>query len=137
VTPTETPVTPEAVAPTANAASGKMTGLKKLWLKLTSSGEVLGLAGVGSIHVEMKDGTTQDIGLGKIKKLLVGAGTQSATDGSNITASGEDKSTGWQRLWLKLGMSGEMSGRPLRLELKDGTVQEFSPAQVKKISFKK
>jgi hypothetical protein len=137
VAPTETPVTPDAVAPTSNAAPAKITGLKKLWLKLTSSGEVLGLAGVGSIHIEMKDGTTQDIGLGKIKKMMVGAAAQSATDGSNITASGEDKSTSWQRLWLKLGMSGELNGRPLRLELKDGTVQEFSPAQVKKISLKK
>ena len=140
VTPTGTPTTTDASTPTATPATGKMSGLKKLWLKLSSSGEVLGLAGVGTLHVEMKDGTAQDIGLTKIKKVLVGEPTQSPTDGSNVTASGEDKSTGWQRLWLKLGMAGELagsSGRPLRLELKDGTIQEFSSAQVKKVSFKK
>jgi len=124
----------------ANPTAGKATGLKKLWVKLTSVGEVLGLAGVGALHVEMKDGTAQDIALGKIKKVLVGGATQSPTDGSNVTASGEDKSTSWQRLWLKLGTAGELAisnGRPLRLEMTDGTIQEFSAARVKKISLKK
>ena len=124
---------------TTTPTAGKATGLKKLWLKLTSVGEVLGLAGVGALHVEMKDGTAQDIELGKIKKVLLGA-SQAPADASNITASGEDKSTSWQRLWLKLGAAGELAvsnGRPLRLEMNDGTVQEFSAAKVKKISLKK
>ena len=128
--------TDSTTAPTA----GKATGLKKFWLKLSAAGEVLGLAGLGTLHVEMKDGTAQDIGLGKIKKVLLGGATQAPTDGSNITASGEDKSTSWQRLWLKLGAAGELAasnGRPLRLEMNDGTVQEFSAAKVKKISLKK
>jgi hypothetical protein len=117
--------------------AGKATGLKKLWLKLSSVGEVLGLAGVGALHVEMKDGTAQDIELTKIKKVLVGG---APSDGSNVTASGEDKSTSWQRLWLKLGTAGELAvsnGRSLRLEMNDGTVQEFNAARVKKISLKK
>jgi hypothetical protein len=121
-------------------ATGKVSGLKKFWLKLSSAGEVLGLAGIGVLHLEMKDGTAQDIGLGKIKKVMVGEVTQAPADGSNITPSGEDKSTGWQRLWLKLGSAGELAGltgRAFRLEMKDGTVQEFSPAKVKKVSFKK
>ena len=139
VTPTGTPATTD-VTPSPTAATGKMSGLKKLWLKLSSAGEVLGLAGIGSLHVELKDGTAQDIALGKIKKLLVGEATQAPAGGSNVTASGEDKSTGWQRLWLKIGSVGELagsSGRPLRLEMKDGTVQEFAPANVKRVSFKK
>ena len=140
VTPTGPPPTTDAITPTPNTATTKTSGLKKLWLKLSSAGEVLGLAGVGSLHVEMKDGTTQDIALRKIKRVLVGESTHVPTDGSNVTASGEDKSTGWQRLWLKLGIAGELAGsngRPLRLELKDGTIQELSSAQVKKVTFKK
>ena len=80
------------------------------------------------------------IGLNRIKKVSVGEATQDPTDGSNVTPSGEDKSTGWQRLWLKLGTAGELvgsSGRPLRLEMKDGTVQEFVPGRVRRVSFKK
>jgi hypothetical protein len=131
-------------APTATAATpataGKVSGFKKLWLKLSAAGEVMGLAGIGALRLEMKDGTTQEISLGKIKKVLMGEATSAPTDGSNLTASGEDKSSGWQRFWLKLGGAGDFTGignRPLRLEMKDGTVQEFSPAKLKKISLKK
>jgi len=140
VTPTEAPATTDVSASAPNPATGKTSGLKKLWLKLSSAGELLGLAGGGSLHVEMNDGTAQDIGLGKIKRMLVGEATQAPTDGSNVPASGEDKSTGWQRLWLKLGTAGELAGsngRPLRIEMKDGTVQEFTPAKVKKVLFKR
>jgi hypothetical protein len=139
---TETPIPPVtgSTATTVNPALAKISGLKKLWLKLSAAGEVLGLVGVGALHLEMKDGTTRDIGIGKIKKFLVGEATQTSADGSNLTPSGEDKSTGWQRLWLKLGSASELTGlngRPLRLEMKDGTVQEFTPLQVKKVSFTK
>jgi hypothetical protein len=134
--PTDPHATPEAGTPT----SGKSSSLKKLWLKLSSAGEVLGLAGAGTVRVEMKDGTTQEIGLARVKNLLVGEATQASADGSNVTASGEDKSTGWQRLWLKLGNAGELAGssaRPLRIEMKDGSIQEFAPSKVKRVSFKK
>jgi hypothetical protein len=125
---------------TASPAAGKATGLKKFWLRLSKVGEVLGLAAAGLLHVEMKDGTAQDIGLGNLKRVSVGEATAAPSDGSNITPSGEDKLTGWQRQWLKLGAAGELtslSGRPFRLEMKDGTVQEFNASKVKKISIKK
>ena len=140
-TETVPPVTPATeVAGAVTTAPVKISGLKKFWLKLSSAGEVLGAAGMGSLHIEMKDGTAQDIAFGKITKLTVGQSTQAPADGSNITPSGEDKLSGWQRLWLKLGSAGDLtglSGRPLRLEMKDGSVQELNPSTVKKISFKK
>ena len=137
------PVTPlsEASGPNpSTSASGKITRLKKLWLKLGAAGDVLGAVGASSLHIDMKDGTAQDIAFGKIKKLTVGQATEAPADGSNITPSGDDKQTGWQRLWLRLGAAGDltgMTGRPVRLEMKDGTVQEFSPASVKKFSLRK
>jgi hypothetical protein len=132
--------TAQPAATATNPAAGKISGFKKFWLKLSAAGEVMGLAGIGALRLEMKDGTTQEISLGKIKKVLMGEATSAPTDGSNLTASGEDKSSGWQRFWLKLGGAGDFTGignRPLRLEMKDGTVQEFSPAKLKKISLKK
>lgn len=134
------PATETAQPAAATATAGKVSGFKKFWLKLSAAGEVMGLAGLGALRLEMKDGTTQEISLGKIKKVLMGEATSAPTDGSNLTASGEDKSSGWQRFWLKLGGAGDFTGianRPLRLEMKDGTVQEFSPAKLKKISLKK
>jgi hypothetical protein len=139
-TETSQPPATDAATTAASPANGKISGLKKFWLKLSTAGEIMGLAGIGSLHLEMKDGTAQDISLGKIKKVMVGEATSTPTDGSNLTPSGEDKSTGWQRFWLKLGSTGDftgLSGRPLRLEMKDGTTQEFSPAKLKKVSLKK
>lgn len=149
-TPTTPPITESSQPPVTetaqpaatatNPAAGKVSGLKKFWLKLSAAGEVMGLAGAGALRLEMKDGTTQEISLGKIKKVLMGEATAAPTDGSNLTASGEDKASGWQRFWLKLGGAGDFTGignRPLRLEMKDGTVQEFSPAKLKKISLTK
>jgi hypothetical protein len=139
-TETSTPPVTDAATTTATPTVGKVSGLKKFWFKLSATGEIMGLAGIGSLRLEMKDGTAQDISLGKIKKVLVGDATSAPTDGSNITPSGEDRSSGWQRFWLKLGTAGDftgLSGRPLRLEMKDGTVQEFSPAKLNKVSLKK
>jgi hypothetical protein len=135
VTETTTPPAGETAA--TAAAGGKVSGFKKFWMKLSAAGEVMGIADLGALHLEMKDGTSQDISLSKIKKVLVG---EAPADGANLTSSGEDKSSSWQRFWLKLGKAGEftgMSGRALRLEMKDGTVQEFSPARLKKISIQK
>jgi hypothetical protein len=139
-TETSQPPLTEAAQSAATPTAGKVSGFKKLWLKLSAAGEVMGLAGIGALRLEMKDGTTQEISLGKIKKIMMGEAASAPADGSNLTASGEDKSSGWQRFWLKLGGGGDFTGianRPLRLEMKDGTVQEFSPAKLKKISLKK
>jgi hypothetical protein len=129
-TPTGTPAGPVARA----------SVLKRLWLKLSSAGEMLGMAGAGSLHVELKDGTVQEIGIGRIRHVMVGESTRASSDASSVTPSGEDKLSGWQRLWLKVGPVGEVFGlnnRPVRLEMKDGTIQEFSPSKVKKISIRK
>jgi hypothetical protein len=139
-TETSQPPATDIATTAANPVTGKMSGLKKFWLKLSTAGEIMGLAGPGALRLEMKDDTAQDISLGKIKKVMVGEATSAPTDGSNLTPSGEDKSSGWQRFWLKLGSAGDftgLSGRPLRLEMKDGTVQEFSPAKLKKVLLKK
>jgi len=130
------PATGETPAsqPDPNVAAGaKMSKAQKLWMRIGSASELLGLSNAGKIKVDMKDGTSQEIGLMKIKKLFVPKGEQ--------PNSATPMNDSWQRLWMKLGGAGELmnlaGSGALRLEMQDGSQQQFDLAKIKKVSLKK
>ena len=129
----ETPVTTTDATATPQPTDGKMSGSQKLWLRLGGAGEMLGLAKIGKLKIEMKDGTSQEIGLLKVKKLFAPKGED--------PASASPSNESWQRLWMKLGNAGELmnlaSSGAMRVELQDGSTQQFDLTKIKKVSIKK
>jgi hypothetical protein len=134
VTSGETPITTN---PTTAAAipstSGTSSKLQKFWMRMGAASELLGLSKIGKLKIDMKDGTSQEIGLMKVKKIF-------APKGADPNGA-EPANESWQRLWMKLGNTGELmnlaSNGALRLELQDGTQQQFDLAKIKKVSLKK
>lgn len=127
---TTDPTTGATVSPTTGA---KVSRFQKLWMRLGAASELLGLSSLGKLRIEMKDGTTQEIGLMKVKKIFAPKGAD--------PAGAEPGNEGWQRLWMKLGNAGELmnlaGSGSMRLELQDGTMQQFDLAKIKKVSLKK
>ena len=128
----ETPVT--AADPTTTAAAaGKVSKFQKLWMRVGAASEMLGLSNVGKLKIDMKDGTSQEISLLKVKKFTAPKG-----DEPNSTTPMNDS---WQRLWMKLGGAGELMNLAgtgaMHLELTDGTQQQFDLARVKRVSIKR
>jgi hypothetical protein len=132
---TATPADSEAATQPASEqpAVGKMSGLQKLWMRLGAASEMLGLSNLGKLRIDMKDGTSQEISLLKVKKLFAPKGAD--------PASAEPSNEGWQRLWMKLGGAGELmslaSSGSMRIEMQDGTQQQFDLTRIKKVSLKK
>jgi hypothetical protein len=133
VTPTETPVTATEATTTPQPTDGKMSGFQKLWLRLGAAGEMLGLAKIGKLKIEMKDGTSQEVGLLKVKKIFAPKGED--------PASASPANESWQRLWMKLGNAGELmnlaASGAMRVELQDGSMQQYDLTKIKKVSIKK
>jgi hypothetical protein len=111
----------------------KASRFQKLWMRLGAASEVLGLSKIGKLKIEMKDGTSQEIGLLKIKKVFAPKGSD--------PSSAEPTNEGWQRLWMKLGSTGELMNLAttgsMRVDLQDGTTQEFDLTRIKKVSLSK
>ena len=136
VTTAEAPppvVTDAAVATTDAAAVGRMSKFQKLWMRLGAASELLGLAKIGKLKIDMKDGTSQEISLLKVKKIFAPKGAD--------PGGAEPGNESWQRLWMKLGNAGELMNLAgtgsMRIELQDGTTQQFDLAKIKKVSLKK
>jgi hypothetical protein len=133
VTTTETPATTTEALATPQPTDGKMSGYQKLWLRLGGAGEMLGLAKIGKLKIDMKDGTSQEIGLLKVKKIFAPKGED--------PASASPSNESWQRLWMKLGNAGELmnlaASGAMRVELQDGSMQQFDLTKIKKVSIKK
>jgi hypothetical protein len=139
-TPPATETTPPTTAetsvtgnPTSSPSAGKISKFQKIWMRLGAANELLGLSKIGKLKIDMKDGSSQEFGLMKVKKIYAPKGAD---------ASGaEPMNEGWQRLWMKLGSAGELSNLAstgsMRLDLQDGTTQQFDLAKVKKVSLKK
>ncbi len=127
---TETPVTTN---PTTDSPAGKVSKLQKFWMRVGAASELLGLSKLGKLKIDLKDGTSQEFGLMKVKKIFAPKGAD--------PSSAEPGNESWQRLWMKLGSSGELqnlaSTGAMRLELQDGTSQQFDLAKIKKVSLKK
>ena len=132
VTTGESETTATPTDPTADAG-GKPSKAQKIWMRLGAASELLGLSNIGKLKIDMKDGTSQEIGLMKIKKLFAPKG-----DEPNSTTPMNDS---WQRLWMKLGGAGELmnlaGSGAMRLEMQDGTQQQFDLSKIKKVSLKK
>jgi hypothetical protein len=130
--PTADPPAQSAVT-TTDATAGKISKFGKLWMRIGAASELLGLSKIGKLKIDMKDGTSQEIGLLKVKKIL-------APKGGDPSAA-EPGNEGWQRLWMKMGDAGEFmnlaSTGAMQIELQDGTTQNFDLSKVKKVSLKK
>jgi len=128
-----TPLVADTAVPSGVA---KPSGLQRFWMRLGTAGELLGATSLGSLRLEMKDGTSQDISLLKVAKMAIAR----PGDGLPEETSG-DKPTGWKKFWLPLGGAGELTGLggagSLRITMRDGTAQDISLAKIKKASFKK
>jgi hypothetical protein len=118
---------------TPQPTDGKMSGFQKLWLRLGAAGEMLGLAKIGKLKIDMKDGTSQEVGLLKVKKIFAPKGED--------PASASPANESWQRLWMKLGNAGELmnlaASGAMRVELQDGSMQQYDLTKIKKVSIKK
>jgi hypothetical protein len=129
---TETSVTTTA-STAGSAAGGKMSKFGKFWMRMGAASELLGLSKIGKLKIDMKDGTSQEISLLKVKKILAPKGAD--------PGSAEPGNESWQRLWMKLGSGGELmnlaSTGAMQIELQDGTSQQFDLAKIKKVSLKK
>jgi hypothetical protein len=132
VTTGETPVTTNPTTD-VTATGGKVSKLQKFWMRMGAASELLGLSKIGKLKIDLKDGTSQEFGLMKVKKIFA----PKSADPSGAEPGNES----WQRLWMKLGNSGELmnlaSTGAMRLELQDGTTQQFDLAKIKKVALKK
>jgi hypothetical protein len=126
-----TPVTADSASTTVEGV--KVSKFQKVWMRIGAASEVLGLSNVGKLRIDMKDGTSQEVSLLKVKKLFAPKG-----DEPNSTTPMNDS---WQRLWMKLGGAGELMNLAntgaMRLELQDGTQQQYDLAKIKKVTIKK
>jgi len=134
VTADPTSSQPPVTDPTAAiAAGGTVSKFQKLWMRLGAASELLGLSKIGKLKIDMKDGTSQEISLLKVKKIF-------APKGSDASAA-EPGNEGWQRLWMKLGGAGELMNLAgtgsMTIELQDSTTQQFDLSKIKKVSVKK
>ena len=134
VTTDPTTSQPPVTDPTAAiAAGGTVSKFQKLWVRLGAASELLGLSNIGKLKIDMKDGTSQEISLLKVKKIF-------APKGSDASAA-EPGNEGWQRLWMKLGGAGELMNLAgtgsMTIELQDSTTQQFDLSKIKKVSVKK
>jgi hypothetical protein len=124
---------PASTDSTAATSNGKISKFQKLWMRMGAASELLGLSKIGKIKIDMKDGTSQEVGLMKVKKIYAPKGVD--------PSGAEPGNESWQRLWMKLGNTGELmnlaSTGAMRLELQDGTSQQFDLAKIKKVSLKK
>jgi hypothetical protein len=129
-TPAATNPTTEGATPTG---SGKGSKFQKFWMRLGAASELLGLSKIGKLKIDMKDGSSQEIGLIKVKKIYAPKGAD--------PSGAEPGNESWQRLWMKLGNAGELlnlsSTGAMRLELQDGTSQQFDLAKIKRVSLRK
>jgi hypothetical protein len=115
------------------AATGTESGFQKLWMRLGAASELLGLSKVGILRIEMKDGSSHEIGLLKVKKVY-------APKGADPT-SAQPSDESWQGLWMKMGNAGELlnlaSSGALQIELRDGTIQQFDLSKIKRVALRK
>ncbi|HEU4389721.1 MAG TPA: hypothetical protein VFV34_18090 [Blastocatellia bacterium] len=131
------PVVTDATQPpslTADpAATAKVSKLQRFWMRLGTASELLGLSNVGKLKIDMKDGTSQEIGLLKVKKIAVPKGADPGT--------AQPGNEGWQRLWMNLGAGGELLNLAktglMQVQLKDGSEQQFDLTRIKKVSVTK
>lgn len=118
---------------TTDPAGGKVSEFQKLWMRLGAASELLGLSKIGKLKIDMKDGTSQEVSLLKVKKVFAPKGDE--------PNSATPKNDSWQRLWMKMGGAGELMNLAntgaMRLEMQDGTQQRFDLAKIKKVSLRK
>ncbi len=132
--PSTAATTDTAQPPTTDpTAGGKVSKFQKLWMRMGAASELLGLSNIGKLKVDMKDGTSQEISLMKVKKIFAPKGDEQA--------SATPVNDSWQRLWMKMGGAGELinlaTSGAMRIEMQDGTIQQFDLAKIRKVSLRK
>lgn len=127
--------TTEPLPTTASGENKPPSKLQRFWMRLGTAGEMLGFADLGSLRLQMKDGTTQAIPLLKVAKLAL------ARPDALPEETAADKPLGWKKFWLKLGTGGDLPGLngdgSLRITMRDGTTQDIALPKIRKASFTK